>query len=122
MPKSRPPYPAEFRQQIIELADTGKTPPSPYRPSAALLFALNSQQTLPRTLSDFMQGCRRDTINRGRLQFLRKSRHVACVPKFADVSTVPSYPFKEVLRFAASARRRGREGQLQPCHDGRFVP
>jgi transposase-like protein len=26
MPKSRPPYPAEFRQQIIELAGTGKTP------------------------------------------------------------------------------------------------
>jgi transposase len=26
MPKSRPPYPAEFRQQIIELAAAGKTP------------------------------------------------------------------------------------------------
>ena len=26
MPKSRPPYPAEFRQQIIELARAGKTP------------------------------------------------------------------------------------------------
>lgn len=26
MPKSRPPYPAQFRQQIIELARTGKTP------------------------------------------------------------------------------------------------
>jgi len=26
MPKSHPPYPAEFRQQIIELAGTGKTP------------------------------------------------------------------------------------------------
>lgn len=26
MPKSRPPYPAEFRQQIIELAATGKAP------------------------------------------------------------------------------------------------
>ena len=26
MPKSRPPYPAEFRQQIIELAAASKTP------------------------------------------------------------------------------------------------
>jgi transposase len=26
MPKSRPPYPAEFRQQIVELARTGRTP------------------------------------------------------------------------------------------------
>lgn len=26
MPKSRPPYPAEFRQQIIELAQTGRSP------------------------------------------------------------------------------------------------
>jgi transposase len=26
MAKSRPPYPAEFRQQIVELAQTGKTP------------------------------------------------------------------------------------------------
>ena len=26
MPKSRPPYPAEFRQQIVELARAGKTP------------------------------------------------------------------------------------------------
>ena len=26
MPKSHLPYPAEFRQQIIELADAGRTP------------------------------------------------------------------------------------------------
>ena len=26
MPKSRPPYAAEFRQQIVELAQAGKTP------------------------------------------------------------------------------------------------
>jgi transposase len=26
MPKTRPPYPAEFRQQIIELARAGRTP------------------------------------------------------------------------------------------------
>ena len=26
MPKSRPPFPAEFRQQIIELARAGRTP------------------------------------------------------------------------------------------------
>jgi transposase len=26
MPKSRPPYPAEFRQQMIELARAGKSP------------------------------------------------------------------------------------------------
>lgn len=26
MPKSKPPYPAEFRQQIIELARVGRTP------------------------------------------------------------------------------------------------
>ena len=26
MPKSRPPYPAEFRQQIIELARAGRSP------------------------------------------------------------------------------------------------
>ena len=26
MPKSRPPYPVEFRQQIIELARAGRTP------------------------------------------------------------------------------------------------
>jgi len=26
MPKSRPPYPAEFRQQIIELAQAGRSP------------------------------------------------------------------------------------------------
>lgn len=26
MPKSRPPYPAEFRQQILELARAGRTP------------------------------------------------------------------------------------------------
>jgi transposase len=26
MPKSRPPYPAEFRQQIVELFQAGKTP------------------------------------------------------------------------------------------------
>lgn len=26
MPKSRPPYPAEFRQQIIELVGAGRTP------------------------------------------------------------------------------------------------
>jgi transposase len=26
MPTSRPPYPAEFRQQIVELAQAGKTP------------------------------------------------------------------------------------------------
>ena len=26
MPRSRPPYPAEFRQQMIELARAGKTP------------------------------------------------------------------------------------------------
>lgn len=26
MPKSHPPYPAEFRQQIIELAHAGRTP------------------------------------------------------------------------------------------------
>ena len=26
MPRTRPPYPVEFRQQIIELARTGKTP------------------------------------------------------------------------------------------------
>jgi transposase len=26
MPKSRPPYPAEFRQQIVELAEAGRSP------------------------------------------------------------------------------------------------
>lgn len=26
MPKSKPPYPAEFRQQVIELARLGRTP------------------------------------------------------------------------------------------------
>jgi len=26
MPRSRPPYPAEFRQQIVELARVGRTP------------------------------------------------------------------------------------------------
>jgi len=26
MPKTRPPYPAEFRQQIVELAQAGRTP------------------------------------------------------------------------------------------------
>lgn len=26
MPKSRPPYPAEFRQQMIDLAQAGRTP------------------------------------------------------------------------------------------------
>lgn len=26
MPKTRPPYPAEFRQQIVELARAGRTP------------------------------------------------------------------------------------------------
>ena len=26
MPKSRPPYPAEFRQQIVELFHAGKSP------------------------------------------------------------------------------------------------
>jgi len=26
LPKSKPPYPAEFREQIIELARTGRTP------------------------------------------------------------------------------------------------
>ena len=26
MPKTRPPYPAEFRQQIVELARVGRTP------------------------------------------------------------------------------------------------
>lgn len=26
MPKSRPPYPAEFRQQLIELAQAGRSP------------------------------------------------------------------------------------------------
>ena len=26
MPKTRPPYPAEFRQQIIELVRAGRTP------------------------------------------------------------------------------------------------
>ena len=26
MPKSKPPYPAEFRQQIVELARAGRTP------------------------------------------------------------------------------------------------
>jgi transposase len=26
MPKSRPPYPPEFRQQIVELAQAGRTP------------------------------------------------------------------------------------------------
>lgn len=26
MPKSRPPYPAEFRQQMVELVATGRTP------------------------------------------------------------------------------------------------
>jgi transposase len=26
MPKSRPPYPSEFRQQIVELVQAGKTP------------------------------------------------------------------------------------------------
>ena len=26
MPKSKPPYPAQFRQQIIELAHAGRTP------------------------------------------------------------------------------------------------
>jgi len=26
MPKSKPPYPAEFRQQIVELAQAGRTP------------------------------------------------------------------------------------------------
>lgn len=26
MPKTRPPYPAEFRQQIIELAQAGQSP------------------------------------------------------------------------------------------------
>ena len=28
MPKSRPPYPAEFRQQMIELVRSGRTPES----------------------------------------------------------------------------------------------
>lgn len=31
MPKSRPPYPAEFRQQIIELAQAGRSPADPSR-------------------------------------------------------------------------------------------
>jgi len=26
MPRSRPPYPAEFRQQVLELAQAGRTP------------------------------------------------------------------------------------------------
>jgi len=26
MPKSRPPYPAEFRQQMVELVSAGRTP------------------------------------------------------------------------------------------------
>jgi len=31
MPNSRPPYPAEFRQQIIELAQAGRSPADPSR-------------------------------------------------------------------------------------------
>jgi len=31
MPKTSPPYPAEFRQQIIELGQAGRTPAEPSR-------------------------------------------------------------------------------------------
>lgn len=41
MPKSHPPYPAEFRQQIIELAQVGRSPADLSRE-----FGLSSQTIL----------------------------------------------------------------------------
>jgi transposase len=54
MPKSRPPYPAEFRQQILELVQTGRTPE-----------ALEKQfEPRAQTIRNWIQQADRDNGNR----------------------------------------------------------
>ena len=45
MPKSHPPYPAEFRQQMIELVRTGRTPNSLAREFACSAQAIRNWAT-----------------------------------------------------------------------------
>jgi transposase len=51
MPRTRPPYPAEFRQQIIELARAGKSPAELSRE-----FGCTAQ-----TIANWLGAARRDT-------------------------------------------------------------
>lgn len=51
MPRTRPPYPAEFRQQIIELARAGRTPAQLSRE-----FGCTAQ-----TIANWIGAARRDT-------------------------------------------------------------
>jgi transposase len=71
MPKSRPPYPLEFRQRMVELVRAGRTPEElaeEFEPSAQAIRNWVKQ-------ADLDQGVRSDgltTDERGELQRLRR--------------------------------------------------
>jgi transposase len=71
MPKSRPPYPLEFRQRMVELVRAGRNPDElaeEFEPSAQAIWNWVKQ-------ADLDQGVRSDgltTEERGELQRLRR--------------------------------------------------
>ena len=72
MPKSRPPYPAEFRQQIVELIQAGKTPAElsrEFRVSAQTIAnwvgqAAADARKKPATSKDALSSVERDELAR----------------------------------------------------------
>lgn len=70
MPKSRPPYPAEFRQQMVELVRSGRSPGSlaeEFEPSAQTIANWVSQ-------ADRDEGKREDGMTSAEREELRRLR------------------------------------------------
>ncbi len=70
MPKSRPPYPAEFRARMVELARTGRTPEElsrEFEPSAQSIWNWMRQ-------AERDQGVRQDGLTSDEKEELRRLR------------------------------------------------
>ena len=81
MPKSRPPYPAEFRRQMVELVHAGRTPEElsrEFEPSAQAIWNWVRQAERDEGRRDGLTSAERDEIARLRRENrqLRQERDI----------------------------------------------